>query len=191
MKKETLIERYVDCQQSLTEIAKDYGVTPNAIFYWLIKYGIPRRNKSEAARVLWKRFPEKHYNRNSASWVGIKRSEETRMKISLAKRGKNHPHWRGGECKKDGRVFILAPEHPFCGKSRYVLRSHLVWELNSGMRIQLGEIIHHKDGNRLNDEIENLQWMKNQSEHMRLERKIGEERRITDRTCVSTSSPVP
>jgi hypothetical protein len=104
--------------------------------------------------------------------------------------GENSLRWKDGECFSNGRIFIYSPEHPFCYKNRYVRRSHLVWELNSGVRVQPGEVIHHIDGNPMNDEPENLQWIKNQSDHARLEHKIREGRRITDRTCVSISSPV-
>ena len=45
--------------------------------------------------------------------------------------------------------------------------SRLVMEAYLGRPLESGEVVHHKDGNTLNDDIENLQVM-TRSEHSRL-----------------------
>lgn len=52
-------------------------------------------------------------------------------------------------------------------------KSHYIWWLNTGHWPEWPEVIHHKDGNPLNDKFDNLQLMTN-SEHSELHNQ-GEE----------------
>lgn len=49
--KEYLLSEYVEKGRSAQEIASEFGVTENAIVYWMDKHGIPRRTISEARDV--------------------------------------------------------------------------------------------------------------------------------------------
>ncbi len=49
------------------------------------------------ARVwLGKSFSDEHRKKMSLARIGIKLSKETCMRMSLSKRGKDHPNWKGG-----------------------------------------------------------------------------------------------
>ena len=63
--------------------------------------------------------------------------------------GKNHPNWRGG---KSGY---------YRNKGRKIMENKLKRKLREG------EVVHHKDRNIKNNEISNLQLLKNQSEHLK------------------------
>lgn len=82
------------------------------------------------------------------------------------KTGAWNPKWRGGRTKKQGRVFIYKPEHPYANKSGYVLRYRLVVEKSLGRYLLPSEIVHHKNNISDDDRIENLE-VTFQSEHAR------------------------
>ena len=68
--------------------------------------------------------------------------------------------WNTGHVKKD-RFWVYLPQ---CPRSRpsdgWVQRSHAVWWKHTGTGVPYGYCLHHRDGNKLNDAIENLQLMR-------------------------------
>jgi flagellar basal body rod protein FlgC len=102
--------------------------------------------------------------------TGFKRSvKETRCK-SCAHKGVRHHRWNGGQKNSHGYIRVKNPDHPHADENGYVQKSHLVWETANGRLVKKGEIIHHIDGSRDNDVIENLQLM-TRSKHMSLHHK--------------------
>lgn len=68
-----------------------------------------------------------------------------------------------------GRFFGFAPDHPRRDSKGYVRRSILAWEAYHGMPVPDGWVVHHKNGNTLDDSKENLQAMP-LSDHVSLHR---------------------
>lgn len=89
--------------------------------------------------------------------------------------GKNHWHWKGGQLKRSGYIFILNPKHPFCNMHGYVPRSRLVMEKHLGRYLTPKEVVHHRGTrypissikNRQDDRIENLGLFSNNSSHIK------------------------
>lgn len=98
--------------------------------------------------------------------TGFRRSVKETRCTSCWQKGDRNVQWRGGCLTSKGYVLILKPGHPRARRC-YVNRSHLVWEESNGRYVQPGEVIHHIDGSRDNDIIENLQIM-TQGEHSSL-----------------------
>lgn len=69
----------------------------------------------------------------------------------------------------NGRKYrlIYNPNHPYCSKKGYVREHRLVMENFLGRFLLRNEIVHHKDGNTLNNEVSNLEVM-NKREHDRM-----------------------
>lgn len=87
--------------------------------------------------------------------------------------GERNPAWKGGMIVSWGYVYLRRPEHPMASKTGYVKRANLVWEEHTGIYPPKGMILHHKDGDKQNDCIENLELMavsKHMSLHNRGER---------------------
>lgn len=68
---------------------------------------------------------------------------------------RNKYNWRGGKIKNSGYIMIYKPKHPFA-KRKYVLESRLVAEKILGRYLTKNEIIHHIDGVKDDNRIENL-----------------------------------
>ena len=70
--------------------------------------------------------------------------------------GRSHPNWSGGRHKYLGYWYVLKPEPPYVTKRGYVAEHRLVYEEYLGRDLEPREIIHHKDGNKKNNNINNL-----------------------------------
>lgn len=69
--------------------------------------------------------------------------------------------WKGGKfISDDGYEMVLIP-----GKGTYTTKQKLVMEEYLGRTLTSNEIVHHKDGNKLNNKISNLDLL-TRGEHM-------------------------
>jgi RNA recognition motif-containing protein len=97
--------------------------------------------------------------------VGRSTSQETRQKLSDVNKGKNNPNWRGGLFCRNGYVRIYSPDHPNTDATNNVYEHRLVMEEHLGRYLTIEEIVHHSDGNKSNNVIENLILFSSNSEH--------------------------
>lgn len=74
------------------------------------------------------------------------------------KRGSLSHFWKGGRNKiRDGYIEIYAPEHPFARGKKYIREHRLIMEKHLGRYLQPWEQIHHKNGIKDDNRIENLE----------------------------------
>lgn len=94
----------------------------------------------------------------------------TNIQRGLFHRGPNSPNWRGGR-GKDGNGYIYvrlvdvqdplqSMAHRVFGKSDYVLEHRLVMARWLGRPLEKWETVHHRNGDRSDNRIENLQLWK-------------------------------
>jgi len=69
--------------------------------------------------------------------------------------------------KGNGYIEIYFPEHPYSDKRGYVYEHRLVMEEHIKRYLLPEEIVHHKDLNKTNNDISNLQIVSN-SEHRKI-----------------------
>jgi len=114
-----------------------------------------------------------------AHWVGkhklwdarsLKKSEA--VKRGLAKRyadgraGDKASNWKGGRRVADGYIYLYVPNHPSATSNKpYVQEHRLVMEDVLGRFLESDEVVHHKDGNRQNNEVDNLE-VKSRGRHL-------------------------
>ena len=93
--------------------------------------------------------------------LGKSHSKETRMKMG----GENHWNWNNGVNVSREYICVLNKEHPHCKKSGYILEHRLVMEKHIGRYLTKEEVVHHVNGNKKDNRIENLMLFPNDMEH--------------------------
>lgn len=67
----------------------------------------------------------------------------------------------------NGYIMIKSLEHPYKNKRGYVYAHRLKKEKEIGRNLFPSEVVHHRDGNKLNNNIDNLEIFKTTNEHTR------------------------
>jgi len=105
--------------------------------------------------------------------LGRKHTKEELKNLSERSSGKNNPQYKTGRCfdKTSGYVLILCPNHPHHKTGNYVHEHRLVMEQFLGRYLQSEEEVHHLNGNRSDNRLENLKLFNNDSEHAKFEKR--------------------
>lgn len=135
--KQELEDLYVRQGLTLKEIATKLNSCYVTIQAKFVKFGIPRRSKSEAAHIGWVHSGRKPLYGEKAS------------------------NWKGGRKKdRDGYIQVLLPQDsffsPMARKSGYVFEHRLVMAQHLGRCLHPWELVHHKDGVKDHNDYRNL-----------------------------------
>lgn len=97
--------------------------------------------------------------------INLHKSPETRERIINESASKAWDSWRKPfQITTNGYVIIHIPVHPLASKDGYVMQHRLVMEEHLGRYLSHEEIVHHRNGIKNDNEIENLEVMTN-AEH--------------------------
>lgn len=81
-------------------------------------------------------------------------------------RGEKHPNWKNGRTFHGQYMRLHIPEHPRANQNGWVYEHIVVMERQLGRYLVPGEVVHHKNGIKTDNRIENLELM-NDTEHRR------------------------
>lgn len=118
---------------------------------------------------------EEHKNKIRKAMLGKHCLEETKKKISIAQKGlqagNKNGNWKGGRNKlKSGYVMVcLSPNNLFKsmtnGRGNYIQEHRLVMAKHLGRCLESWELVHHKNGIKDDNRIQNLELV-NSSKHL-------------------------
>lgn len=145
------------------------------------KYHGPCTRDSCNADVYTRRLCRRHYNQDQykATCVcGKSKGVASKLCRSCsfqANRGERSSRWNGGKATStQGYKMVRSPNHPKAHKSGYVYEHRLVTEAHLGRLLTEDENVHHINGNRTDNRIENLQlWSTSQPAGQRVEDKTA------------------
>ncbi len=115
----------------LEEVAERLLCSRQLLAKYMDKLGIPRRTSKEAMTL--------------------------RMKQLGRERG---PNWQGGRWESGNKIFVYAPNHPKARHNGCVPEHVIVAEQKYGRLPTSKELVHHRDGDSLNNEPSNIKIAK-------------------------------
>lgn len=159
---------------SLRMIAADIGINHCTLSKHLKRNGIVTPTKVESASRTWKnhKHPRLGKKGQECPVYGKKMSEDTRKKMRPIwdRIGDERRHYRRKH--SGGYIMVYSPGHPAADHSGYVLEHRLVMEKQVGRVLSCDEIVHHKNGNKSDNRIDNLMLV-TRGDHAKIHNNLG------------------
>jgi hypothetical protein len=196
--KEVLEDLYVMQRKTIKKISGILGINPITIAKNMKKHGISSRDVNSEKSLLTKLKINDDQLKNMLSFkyeykkISINkisrefdvstrivrkylqkyeiplRNHKESNKVSNSR--ENNHKWNGGEKNHEGYKQLLIPEHPHAFGIGYVYEHRYIMEQHIGRFLKTKEHVHHINGNKLDNRIENLQLLSS-SEHTKLHQK--------------------
>ena len=100
-------------------------------------------------------------------WIWLKRfgiPRRTLSKTASYRTGQKNPHWKGGIIKHRGRFYVRMPNHPYADRG-YISKARAIMEKSLGRLLKSREVIHHINGKKDDDRLENLMLFQTTADH--------------------------
>lgn len=104
-------------------------------------------------------MPTRPFSKGNIPWNKNKEFEEIK--------GSKHWNWQGGkQVTGNGYVQLYLPNHPNADNRGRFAEHRYVMEQKLGRYLKPKEVVHHINGDKKNNRIENLELYKNNGDHL-------------------------
>jgi DNA-binding CsgD family transcriptional regulator len=187
--RDKLIEQLFLELKSTRLVADRIGLTVNVVNHALRRRGVPtprvgRLNPYSACNVHGEKLLQlceqglslkqmaKIVKTSPRHVLAFLRSKGVTKVFDTAKYGEDHYLWKGRLIDKDGYVLIHVKGHPNARKhTNYIFEHRLVMEEHLGRILLPTEVIHHINGQKQDNRIENLQLFQSNGDHLAVDLK--------------------
>lgn len=90
------------------------------------------------------------------------------------KKGHKVAFYKGFTIASDGYKLVYKPDHPRCQNSGYIREHRLIMENYLNRTLEPNEKVHHINGDKLDNRIENLKLFSNNKEHLKYHKDRGQ-----------------
>jgi predicted DNA-binding protein YlxM (UPF0122 family) len=188
-----LEQKYIKENLTMREIGELIGCTKHPVYRALKKHGLQARaHSSKYPKLNDKEWLYKEYvtRKKSAKQISIDlkapigtvysaithmgiKTRNPKMawhtKYKTGRWGEEASNWKGGrKLTSGGHMYAYYPQHPYATKEGYIMEHRMVMEEYLGRILHNDYVVHHIDGLKLNNTIENLMLLPNRSAHLQL-----------------------
>ena len=151
--KEELARLYADEKLSIPDISKIAGIAKSTVRYHLLRQGVKLRTNTEAIRLASHKLGQHRLGKHFVF------SEEHKRKISVSRKKYFEGKAKGYDIHNGYKRLTQGDN---CGRLEHIV----IMEKHIGRKLNKNEVVHHINGIKTDNRIENLRLM-NVSEHAR------------------------
>lgn len=163
----TTLRKIYDALKTTQKVANFYDVSRSTIENWLHKFAIPIKG---VRRISLSRLTELAKNRVISTQIAKEFGVTKAAVHQFAKRHgiELHNTYHRGYIITDGGYYAVRyEEHPYSDCKGYVRLHRLLYEKHIGRILEPNELVHHKNGDKTDNRIGNLELM-TKEDHVRL-----------------------